>query len=631
MLSLMRKHAGTWIIKVILGAIVVVFVFWGVGSWTSQRLSRVANVNGDWITTDEYRATYNTLLDQVRQSFGNNVTDELLQSLQLRKRALDQLVDKVLMLQAAEKINLRVSDEELARWIRNIPSFQTAGVFDSRRYQDLLNRIKLTPEAFEIIQRDSLLIEKLRAFITGSIKVSDYEALEWYEWNNSTVSLDYAVIEAKRYTDLAPTDEDLKTYFDEHKESYKTEPQIKVRYLAFKPEAYLSKVTLSEDEIRDYYETNLEDFTSPKTVEARHILLKLSQDASAEDVAAAKEKIENILKMAKEDQDFAELAKQYSEGPTKDKGGYLGTFRKESMVKPFADKAFSMKAGEISEPVRTRFGWHLIKVEKVNPAGTKSFGDAKAEIQKKLQDEYSRAFAYEDAEAAYDLSYEGDSLETIAEQHNLKLVETDSFTRKGPDKGIKNRAQFASAAFDLPENEISDIQDFGDGYYLMQITEKIPSTIPELDTVKEKVKNDWIKAEQNEMARAAANNMLTELKNGLAFEEACEKFGLTPKHTDYFKRTDSIPNIGFEPEISRVAFTLSEAEKLPAEAIKGQKGYFVIRFKGRQAPTADGFDKEKVEIKQRLLQQKKFRTFDAWLVDTRNKARISIAEEFQES
>lgn len=631
MLSLMRKHAGTWIIKVILGAIVVVFVFWGVGSWTSQRLSRVANVNGDWITTDEYRATYNNLLDQVRQSFGNKVTDELLQSLQLKKRALDQLVDKALMLQAAEKINLRVSDEELARWIRNIPSFQTAGVFDSRRYQDLLNRIKLSPEAFEIIQRDSLLIEKLRAFITGSIKVSDYEALEWYAWNNSTVSLDYAVIEAKRYTDLAPTDEDLKTYFDEHKESYKTEPQIKVRYLAFKPEAYLSQVTLSEDEIRDYYETNLEDFKSPKTVEARHILLKLSQDASAEDVAAAKEKIENILKMAKEDQNFAELAKQYSEGPTKDKGGYLGTFRKESMVKPFADKAFSMKAGEISEPVRTRFGWHLIKVEKVNPAGTKSFRDAKAEIQKKLQDEHSRAFAYEDAEAAYDSSYDGDSLETIAEQHNLKVVETDFFTRKGPDKGIKNRAQFASAAFDLPENEISDIQDFGDGYYLMQITEKIPSTIPELDTVREKVKDDWIKAEQNEMARADANNMLTELKNGLAFEETCEKFGLTPKHTDYFKRTDSIPNIGFEPEISRVAFTLSDAEKLPAEAIKGQKGYFVIRFKGRQAPTADGFDKEKVEIKRRLLQQKKFRTFDAWLLDTRSKARISIAEEFQES
>jgi len=631
MLSLMRKHAGTWIIKVILGTIVVVFVFWGVGSWTTQRLSRIANVNGDWITADEYKATYNNLLDQVRQSFGNNLTDELLQSLQLRKRALDQLVDKVLMLQAAEKLNLRVSDEELARSIRNIPSFQTAGVFDGRRYQNLLNRIKLTPEAFEDIQRDSLLIEKLRTFVTGTIKVSDYEALEWYEWNNASVSLDYAVIEAKRYTDLVPTDEDLKTYFGKHNESYKTEPLLKARYLAFKPEAYLSQVTLSEDEIRDYYENHLEDFKAPKTVEARHILLKVAQDASAQEVAAAKEKIENILKMAREGRDFAELAKQHSEGPTKDEGGYLGSFRKESMVKPFADKAFSMKAGEISEPVRTRFGWHIIKVEKVNPASTKSFDDVKAEIQKKLQDEYARAFAYEDAEAAYDAAYEGDSLDTIAEQRNLKVVQTDSFTRKGPDKDIKNRAQFASAAFDLPEDEISDIQDLGDGYYLMQVTERIPSTIPELDTVKEKVKKDWIKEEQNEMARADANNMLAEMKNGLAFEEACEKFGLTAKSTDYFKRNDSIPNIGFEPEISRVAFTLSEAEKLPAEAIKGQKGYYVIHFKGRQAPAADGFDEEKIEIKRRLSQQKKVRTFDAWLLDTRNKARISIVDEFQES
>ena len=631
MLSLMRKHAGTWMIKVILGAIVVVFVFWGVGSWTTQRLSRIANVNGDWITADEYKATYNNLLDQVRQSFGNNLTDELLQSLQLRKRALDQLVDKVLMLQAAEKLNLRVSDEELARWIRSMPSFQTAGVFDGRRYQSLLNRINLTPEAFEEIQRDSLLIEKLRAFVTDTIKVSDYEAMEWYAWNNASVSLDYALIEAKHYTDLAPSDEDLKTYFDKHKESYKTEPQLKVRYLAFKPEAYASQVTLSEDEIRDYYENRVEDFKAPKTVEARHILLKVGQDASAQEVAAAKEKIENILKMVREGQDFAELAKQYSEGPTKDKGGYLGSFRKESMVKPFSDTAFSMKAGEISEPVRTRYGWHIIKVENVNPASTKSFDDVKADIQKKLQDKRASDFAYEDAEAAFDASYEGDSLDMIAEQRNLKVMQTDSFTRKGPDIDVKNRAQFATAAFGLSEDEISDILDLGDGYYLMQVTERIPSTIPELDSVKEKVKKDWVKAEQNEMARADANNMLAELKNGLAFEEACEKFGLTAKSTDPFKRNDSIPDIGYEPEISRVAFTLSEAEMLPAEAIKGQKGYYVIRFKDRQAPAADGFEEEKIEIKRRLSQQKKFRIFDAWLQDTRNKARISIVDEFQES
>lgn len=630
MLSLMRKHAGTWIIKVILGAIVVVFVFWGVGSWTTERLSRIAKVNDDWITVDEYRTTYNNLLEQVRRTFGNNLTDELLRSLQLKKRALDQLIDNVLMLQTAEKLNLRVSDEELARSIRSIDAFQTAGAFDGSRYRNLLDRLKLTPEAFEDIQRDSLLAEKLRSLITDTVKVSDEEAREWYQWTNSTVSLDYAVVDPNRYTDLVPTDEGLLEFFEENKESYKTEPQLKARYLAFKFEAYRSQVNLSEDELRDYYETNLEDFKSPKTVEARHILIKVAQDADANEVAAAKAKIENILKMAKAGQDFAELAKQHSEGPTKDKGGYLGTFRQESMVKPFADKAFSMNAGEISEPVRTRFGWHIIKVEAVNPASTKSFDDAKGEIQEKLLNEYSRALAYEDAEAANDASYAGDTLDAIAEQRNLQVLETDFFTRKGPAEGIANREQFATIAFGLPENEISDIQDLGDGYYLIQASEKAPGQIPELETVKEKVKQEWIKKEQDQLAREDAKNLLAEMKNGLTFEEAAKKFGLTPKNTAFFKRNDSIPDIGFEPEISRVAFMLSEEEKLPADAIKGQKGYYVIRFKERKKPALDGLETEKATIKQQLLQQKKIRTFEAWLSDTRNKANISIAERFQQ-
>ena len=130
MLSLMRKHAGSWLIKVILGAIVVVFVLWGVGSWTSQRSGRVATVNGDTITIDEYRITYKRLVEQIRQSFGNNANEELIKSLQLEQKALDQLVDNTLMRQAASEMSIRVSDEDLSRSIRSISAFQVAGAFD---------------------------------------------------------------------------------------------------------------------------------------------------------------------------------------------------------------------------------------------------------------------------------------------------------------------------------------------------------------------------------------------------------------------------------------------------------------------------------------------------------------------
>ena len=133
MLSLMRKHAGSWIIKFLLAAIIVVFIPWGVQRYTSQRSSRVADVNGTIITLGDYRTSYTNLVEQVRQSFGNNLNDELIEALQLRKRALDQLIDRALMLQEAEKLKIQVSDEELAQTIRNIRTFQTAGVFDNQR------------------------------------------------------------------------------------------------------------------------------------------------------------------------------------------------------------------------------------------------------------------------------------------------------------------------------------------------------------------------------------------------------------------------------------------------------------------------------------------------------------------
>jgi peptidyl-prolyl cis-trans isomerase D len=609
----------------------VTFVFWGGYQFTSQRMNRIASVNGQWINIDDYQNTYNQLLNQVRRTFGNNLNDDLLASLGLRKRAMDQLIDQAVMLQAAEKLNLTVTDEELIQSIRNLPVFQTGGAFDESKYQLVLTQNKLNRSQFEAMQRESMLLQKLRQFITGAVKVSDPEALEWYKWNHAEVSIDYVLVEPGRYTDIEPAGEDLKSYFEQNRESYKTDPTLKARYLVFKPEAYQSRVQISEDDTRDYYENNLDEFKSPKTVGARHILIRVDQDADEEAVAEARQRIEDVLKLVRAGQDFAELAKQYSEGPTRDKGGYLGEFRRDSMVKPFADQAFSMAVGDISEPVRTKFGWHLIKVEKINPASTTDYAAAKDKIRKKLLDEQSKILAQEDSEVAYDAVYEGDDLETIATRRNFSIQETEYFSLNKPDPRLKNGSQFASVAFNLPDNEISDIQDLGDGYYLIEVVDKISSEIPEFESVKEQVKKDWVEKEQDEMARADANALLADLKSGVAMDEAAKKFGLESKQTVFFKRDASIPDIGSEPEIARVAFKLSAENEFPDEVIGSQKGYYAIRLSDRKPPPAGQFDPQKAEIKQRLLQQKQFRTFDAWLLDTKSKAEITIVEKFQES
>jgi peptidyl-prolyl cis-trans isomerase D len=618
-------------IKILLGGVAVTFISWGGYQFTSQRLSRVALVNGETISLADYNAAYKRLLNQVRQSFGNNLNDELIKSLQLEQKALDQLVDNLLMRQAAQDLDLRVSDEDLSKAIRNISAFQVAGVFDPRRYQNVLDQNNLTPEDFEVSQREALLIQQLNSLITGSVKVSDAEVIEWFKWDNAAVNLNFFLIETDRYTDIAVTDEEIKAYFEAHKEEYKTDPALKVSYLKFDPQSYVDQVKVGDDEITEYYNENQTEFQNPKTVEARHILIKVDQNAGSEEVAKAKERIEGIWQKAKDGQDFAELAKQFSEGPSKDKGGYLGTFGREAMVKPFADAAFSMKAGEISDPVKTQFGWHIIKVEKVNEATTTSLADATADIRKKLAGERSKNLAYDMAESVFDATFEGGRLASIAAEHKFTLNTTDFFTRRDPPKDIPKKADFARVAFDLAEGEISEIQDLGDGYYLMEVIEKRPAEIPELAAVEQKVRADLMEEKKDEKAKKDAEAVLAALKDGAAFQEAGQQFGLPPQSTGFFKRNESIPNIGFERDLSRTAFELSAQNRLPAEIFKGRKGYYVIEFSQRKEPAMEEFEKEKAGIKERLLQQKRFKIFEAWLAKIKNGSEIIVEKDFLKS
>ena len=594
-------------------------------------MSRVALVNGESITISDYNSAYKRLIDQVRQNFGNNLNDELLKSLKLERKALDQLVDNILMRQAAAELDIRVTDEDLSRSIRSISAFQEAGVFNPRRYQLILDRNNLTPESFEHSQRDALLAQKLNNFITGSVKVSDEETIEWFKWTNAMLNLNYFLLAPDQYKDIAVTAEEVQQYFEAHKDAYKTEPALKVRYLKFTPQDYVAQVKIPDDEISAYYEEHPSEFQKPKTVEARHILIKVAPDASPEEVAKAKERIEKILQKAKDGQDFAELAKQYSEGPSRDKGGYLGTFRREAMVKPFADKAFSMHAGEISDPIRTQFGWHIIKVEKVNKATTISLADAKADIRKKLAEERAKNVAYDTADSIFDAVFQGEHLDAVAAEHKLTLHTTDFFTRQNPPEGVQKKAEFAKVAFELPEGEGSDVQDFGDGYYILEVIAKRPAQIPEFKTIEQEVRADLIKEKQAEKAKTDAEAVLAAVKNGTSFQEAGRQFDLEPRSTGFFKRNEAIPNVGYESEISRVAFGLSDKNKLPREALKGRKGYYVIEFAQRKEPDLAAFEKEKSDIQARLLQQKRFMTFEAWLEQVKNRSEIVIEKDFLKS
>jgi peptidyl-prolyl cis-trans isomerase D len=625
MLRLMRDYATSWLIKIILGAIVVVFVFWGVGSFRNRNTNVIASVNGEGVSLEEYRSTYNNLLEQMRQRFGNNLNEEVLQMLRLDKQAIDQLIEQRLLMQEVARLKFRVTDEEVVKTIQNISSFQTNGVFDSRLYTTVLNYNRMTPEGFEAAQKERLLVEKLRTYLFSNFQVSENELKEYYDWKNVNASIDYVLFNPETYQDIELTEDALETYFNAHKESYKTDPLRKAQYLYFDPRDHKTDVNISAEDVESYYLDNREKFATTKTVEARHILFKVNAEATQELVDAAKTKAEDVLGMIQKGEDFAAMAKQYSEGPSKENGGQLGAFKKEDMVAPFAERAFAMQQGEVSEPVRTQFGWHLIKVEKVNEASVQSLEDARQTIQATLTDDQAKTLAYDKAEAFYETTLEGDFIADVGKEMGLAVKSTGLFSMTGPEKDIQSQKAFADAAFALSLNQISEIQDFEDGYYILQVVEVIPGKIPGLGAVKDAVTKDLMKEKQANLAEEKAKALLAKLKS----DPSADTNGVTFKTSDYFKRNDQIPDIGWENEISQAVFGLSSAQPLPQNVVKGKNGFYVIRLKDRRLPDSQGFDKERKLLRETLINQKKLRAFNTWLAEIRKNSEITIDESFE--
>jgi peptidyl-prolyl cis-trans isomerase D len=198
-----------------------------------------------------------------------------------------------------------------------------------------------------------------------------------------------------------------------------------------------------------------------------------------------------------------------------------------------------------------------------------------------------------------------------------------------PIKQVVDQEKFKSIAFNLSEGEISDIHDFSDGYYILQVSKRIPERIPELKEIRRRVRSDLIKEKQNKKASEDANRLLEVLKNGASMYTESRKYNLVPNSTGFFKRNDEIPNIGYEREISKVAFKLSTTTPLPEQVLHGKSGYYVIRLKNRKEPDDKEFYDIKNDIIKRLLEKKQSKTFELWLAQVKRESEITIEDDFK--
>lgn len=633
MLRFMRENTGSWIIKIILGLIVIVFIFLGMGSMQSNRGNRVATVNDIPITMDEYNRSYQSTIEQIRQRFGNNLSDELIKMLQVKKQAMDRLIEERLVDNEADRLDIKVSDKEVQDSLFAIEAFKKNGTFDLPTYRMVLTANRLIPNTFEAMQKETLRRAKVTDIVLNSIKVSDIEAREWYIQNNSEVAVDYVKFDPASYK-ITPDDAAISEYYEKNKEKYKSEPQIKVQYIVFSSDAYKDKAEVTTDNIESYYTANLDKFTTPEQVEASHILIRVDEKADADKVEAARKEAEDIYKKAVAGEDFAELAKTYSQDPSvKDNSGYLGKFARNRMVKPFAEKAFSMKAGEISEPVKTQFGWHIIFVKSRTAESRKSLEEATAEIREKLLTDESKNIAYNLAGDAFDAIVDGDSLEQAALITGQKVLEIGPFTMKGPDKDTEglngsffpNASEFARAAFALPVNEISDIIEVANAYYIIRPIEKKEPVILSLDASKDKLVKD-LKAElDDEQAKKDAQAFLASVKDVDKFSDIAIEQGFEVKSTPLFKKDGQIAELGRQPELAAAAFKLSEKNRLVSEVTKAYDGsYYVISFKEKKMPGEDIIIENLDSVKADLFRTKQGELYTSWMGQLRSNSKVEI-------
>ena len=624
-LSLMRKHAQSWLIKTLIGIIAVVFVFYFGYSFTADRALKTAYVNGDLISSEEYRKSYVELVESLQSQYKDMWNDDMVKALDLKNQALTNLINQRLIDQEARRLGLDITEKEIQQAIQEYSVFQVNGRFDIGQYRAMLGRSRMKPEDFEAAISQDMLGMKLRQFLYAFSEVTDQEVLDQYTFNNEKVKI--SMIQFKRETfkkSVAPDDASIMDFFEKNREKYRAPEKVKIAYLEIDPKSYEQGINTTDDDIKNYYEDNISTFHEPKKIKARHILFKLDDKATEDKEKEVKEKAQSVLKEVREGKDFAELAKKYSDCPSKEKGGDLGYFSAGQMVKPFEDAAFKMKAGEISDLLRTEFGYHIIKAEDVKEERTRPLEEVRGEIIGTLIRNASQELAYEKGQTLIDQMPYDTELSQYATGQGLEAKFTGYLSQDEPIPGIQADRKLQQSVFSLGKNEVSELFELGEKYYIFQVADRKATYLPELPEVAEMVKADLSDDLAAKEAKTAAESMLAELQKGKSWDDLAKEKQLQIEKTDFFTRQGAIPKIGYEPELQEKLFRLNEGKRYPDAVFENSKGSFVIRWEEYKGIDDAKFQEEKEKQRLGLMQKKHTRLFENWLDYLRAHADIDI-------
>ncbi|BDQ34043.1 peptidylprolyl isomerase [Pseudodesulfovibrio portus] len=564
MLDIMRKNASGWIVKILFAVIIVVFVFaFGMSGLNSTGDPVLAKVGDQVVTRAEFETVYQRMAEAVSRS-NPDVPREQLQSPEFRKMVLGDLLSRKLLLAEAEKLGIAASDKEVFAGIAVQKGFQDAnGRFDKDIYAAVLRQNRMTPAQFEADFKQQLIMSKVKDAVASSARVTAEQARQMYDWVGEQVRIDYIQVKAAMFVDdAAVSGDEVNAFYEANKERFKIPERIKIRQLVFTPVELAKNQAVTDEEVAAYYAANQASMEEGEQVKARHILVMVKDTDPDSVKTEAKKKIEMVLEKAKSGEDFAKLAQEYSEGPTGPSGGDLGWFGRGAMVPAFEEAAFGAAKGDIVGPVKSRFGWHVIKVEDRKEGSARTLDDAKDEIRIQIAQEKASEQVQDLLDQSLDRLVSGMTLEDIAKELGLEVVSGEPMPADFLSQAYGVTPEVTQALKELaPGKAYESPVNINGGYMLVEKVEDVPAAYMEIDKVTPAITNLL----KNQKTAELAGNKADEIHKALIADPvgAEKTYERKIAVSEPFDRQGNITGLGASQELAEAVFAAKDTAWLP--------------------------------------------------------------------
>ncbi len=629
-------------LKFILWGVVVVFVLLVFVDWGAGRaggpggVGAAVRVGDRTISETEFLSEMRRLDQRFSQIYGEQ-WNNLRSQIDLAGQTASYFIDRHLQIAEAQDVGITVTSDELQEAILENPSFlREDGQFvGADTYKRIIRAyFQMTPEEFEGRLKEDLMIGKLNALAERSVWIDDEEVEREFRRQREVSDLDVIQLRYEPYlADVAISEEDARAAFERTAEDYRREEQRVIRYLVVETSRLRRILPVNDAELMTYYEEHKDEFLEGEQANARHILIRVAPDATAEEKAEAKVRADGVATIANSGADFAELAALHSEDPgSKDNGGDLGWFERGRMVKEFEDAVFSAKPGEIIGPIESQFGYHIIRVEAFRPEHQQPFEEVEEQVRSRLLE--GRASTEAEARAIAlarrlqaELPEEDSDWQAIADEDDaVVLNQSLPFDAGQPIPGVADGTTLADEAFSADIGEIRGPLAVPRGWIVWQLDDIRPEGIPPFEDVRAAVEQTLRRERALELTLAEGRKLAERWRQGEDEAALASDFDSVVTQAEDHRRGAAVGTFGVIPSLDDLVFQAQAGEVLdPLDA--GGRGVFVVKVRDLELVDPVELENSRDDLRARLMAERAGQLMRSVLNERRRETVVTVDNE----